>query len=103
VTRPVALTCVYDDVFTGQRHPATAVLAMTQIAADDELAKIMSLAVGTGQDARLLAAPRRATRHEGDPIRSHGLHQHRAELCRSAGPSSTSAPRLSALAAGSWP
>ncbi len=47
ILRPVALTSLYDDLATAKRHPATAVLNSGQIEADDELAKILALAVGT--------------------------------------------------------
>ncbi len=47
ILRPVALTSLYDDLATAKRHPATAVLNSGQIEADDKLAKILALAVGT--------------------------------------------------------
>src|SRR6266568_1392126 len=47
ILRPVALTSLYDDLATAKRYPATAVLNSGQIEADDKLAKILALAVGT--------------------------------------------------------
>jgi GntR family transcriptional regulator len=46
IMRPVALTSLYDDLSAAGRHPVTAVLASEQIAADAELAKILSLDAG---------------------------------------------------------
>src|SRR5580658_7468185 len=47
ILRPVALTSLYDDLAADQRAPTTAVLALEEIAADDELAQVLSLAAGT--------------------------------------------------------
>ncbi len=47
IMRPVALTSLYDDLSETQRHPTTAVLGAEQIEADDELAKILSVAAGS--------------------------------------------------------
>ncbi len=47
ILRPVALTSLYDDLAADQRAPTTAVLSLEEIAADDELAQVLSLAEGT--------------------------------------------------------
>src|SRR5260221_7478925 len=47
ILRPVALTSLYDELAADQRAPATAVLSLEEIAADDELAQVLSLAAGT--------------------------------------------------------
>jgi DNA-binding GntR family transcriptional regulator len=46
ILRPVALTSLYDDLVASSRHPTTAVLGVSQISADDELANTLSLSVG---------------------------------------------------------
>lgn len=46
ILRSVALTSLYDDLCANHRHPATTVLAASQIQADDELAAILSLPSG---------------------------------------------------------
>jgi len=47
ILRPVALTSLYDDLAAAERTPTTAVLSLEEIAADDEIAQVLSLAVGT--------------------------------------------------------
>jgi len=47
ILRPVALTSLYDDLAAAERAPTTAVLSLEEIAADDEIAQVLSLAVGT--------------------------------------------------------
>jgi DNA-binding GntR family transcriptional regulator len=47
ILRPVALTSLYDDLAAAERAPTTAVLSFEEIAADDEIAQVLSLAVGT--------------------------------------------------------
>jgi len=47
VLRSVALTSLYDDLTANGRHPATTVLAACEIEADDELASVLALPVGT--------------------------------------------------------
>ncbi len=47
ILRPVALTSLYDDLAVAQRAPTTAVLSLEEIAASDEIAQVLSLAVGT--------------------------------------------------------
>src|SRR5258708_18240753 len=47
IPRPVALTSLYDDLAVAQRAPTTAVLSLEEIAASDEIAQVLSLAVGT--------------------------------------------------------
>jgi GntR family transcriptional regulator len=47
ILRPVALTSLYDDLVAAQRAPTTTVLSLEGIAADDEIAQVLSLAVGT--------------------------------------------------------
>jgi DNA-binding GntR family transcriptional regulator len=46
ILRPVALTSLYDDLSANHRHPATTVLAISEIEVDDELASILSLPSG---------------------------------------------------------
>jgi len=46
IQRPVALTSLYDDLSASGRHPATTVLGVSQIAAGDEVAAVLSLAPG---------------------------------------------------------
>jgi DNA-binding GntR family transcriptional regulator len=46
IQRSVALTSLYDDLYATGRHPATTVLSVTQIEADDELAAILSVEPG---------------------------------------------------------
>jgi GntR family transcriptional regulator len=47
ILRPVALTSLYDDLAAAERAPTTAVLSFEEIAADDEIAQVLSLAAGT--------------------------------------------------------
>lgn len=47
ILRSVALTSLYDDLSVSGRQPATKVLDVTEIKADDELAAILSLSAGT--------------------------------------------------------
>ena len=47
ILRPVALTSLYDDLAAAERAPTTAVRSLEEIAADDEIAQVLSLAVGT--------------------------------------------------------
>lgn len=47
ILRPVALTSLYDDLAAAERAPTTAVLSLEEIAADDEIAQVLSLAAGT--------------------------------------------------------
>jgi DNA-binding GntR family transcriptional regulator len=47
ILRPLALTSLYDELTADQRAPATAVLSLEEIAADDKLAGVLSLAAGT--------------------------------------------------------
>jgi GntR family transcriptional regulator len=47
ILRPVALTSLYDDLVAAQRAPTTAVLSFEEIAADEEIAQVLSLAEGT--------------------------------------------------------
>src|SRR5215472_6069413 len=97
ILRPVALTSLYDDLAAAERTPTTAVLSLEEIAADDEIAQVLSLAVGTpvlsierlrfAHDARLLQAPRSATvltmtRTAFDPAGlpiEHGRHAYLAD------------------------
>jgi len=46
ILRSVALTSLYDDLSANHRHPATTVLATSEIEANDELASILSLPSG---------------------------------------------------------
>jgi DNA-binding GntR family transcriptional regulator len=46
ILRPVALTSLYDDLSADHRHPATTVLAMSEIEADDEIAPVLLLSPG---------------------------------------------------------
>lgn len=46
ILRSVALTSLYDDLAASHRQPATTVLAMSEIEADDELASVLSLPSG---------------------------------------------------------
>lgn len=46
ILRSVALTSLYDDLVADQRQPATTVLAMSEIEADEELASVLSLPRG---------------------------------------------------------
>ena len=46
ILRSVALTSLYDDLLANHRHPATTVLAAREIAADDEIASVLSLPAG---------------------------------------------------------
>jgi DNA-binding GntR family transcriptional regulator len=46
ILRSVALTSLYDDLSADHRHPATTVLAASEIEADDELASVLALPVG---------------------------------------------------------
>jgi GntR family transcriptional regulator len=54
ILRPVALTSLYDDLKASEQHPATTVLAATNVEADPELAVKLSLAPG----ARVLSLER---------------------------------------------
>jgi DNA-binding GntR family transcriptional regulator len=47
ILRPMALTSLYDDLAAAERAPTTAVLSFEEIAADDEIAQVLSLAEGT--------------------------------------------------------
>lgn len=47
IMRPVALTSLYDDLAAAQRHPTTVVLVVEHIEADADIAKILSVEVGT--------------------------------------------------------
>jgi GntR family transcriptional regulator len=47
ILRPMALTSLYDDLAAARRAPATAVLSLEEIAADGEVAQVLSLAAGT--------------------------------------------------------
>jgi DNA-binding GntR family transcriptional regulator len=47
ILRPVVLTSLYDDLAAAERVPTTAVLSFAEIAADDQVAQVLSLAVGT--------------------------------------------------------
>ncbi len=47
ILRPVALTSLYDDLAAARRAPTTAVLSLEETAADDEIAQVLSVAVGT--------------------------------------------------------
>jgi DNA-binding GntR family transcriptional regulator len=46
ILRSVALTSLYDDLSANGRHPATTVLAVREVEADDELASVLALAAG---------------------------------------------------------
>jgi DNA-binding GntR family transcriptional regulator len=46
ILRPVALTSLYDDLSTAQRHPETAVLMVAEAEAEDDLAAVLSLEAG---------------------------------------------------------
>jgi DNA-binding GntR family transcriptional regulator len=46
ILRSVALTSLYDDLSADRRHPATTVLAASEIEADDELASVLALSAG---------------------------------------------------------
>src|SRR5260370_20007158 len=46
ILRSVALTSLYDDLSANGRHPATTVLAVREIKADDELASVLTLPAG---------------------------------------------------------
>ena len=46
ILRSVALTSLYDDLSADRRHPATTVLAASEIVADDELASVLALSAG---------------------------------------------------------
>jgi GntR family transcriptional regulator len=47
IMRPLALSSLYDDLETAQRTPTTAVLATEQIEADEDIAALLSVSVGT--------------------------------------------------------
>jgi DNA-binding GntR family transcriptional regulator len=46
ILRSVALTSLYDDLSANHMHPATTVLAASEIEADDELASVLALPAG---------------------------------------------------------
>jgi DNA-binding GntR family transcriptional regulator len=46
ILRSVALTSLYDDLSANGRHPATTILAVREIEADDELASVLALPAG---------------------------------------------------------
>jgi GntR family transcriptional regulator len=47
IMRPLALSSLYDDLESAQRQPTTAVLAATEIEADEGIAALLSVSVGT--------------------------------------------------------
>jgi GntR family transcriptional regulator len=47
IMRPLALSSLYDDLESAQRQPTTAVLAATEVEADEGIAALLSVSVGT--------------------------------------------------------
>jgi GntR family transcriptional regulator len=47
IMRPLALSSLYDDLESAQRQPTTAVLAAAEIEADEDIAALLSVSVGT--------------------------------------------------------